>query len=76
MSNKNEYVRTNPLPGQASTHERQKGGGNTVPVGELHGQKKAERIGADRRYVTNGRQAPEHRAADGNDGSNGNAVKE
>jgi hypothetical protein len=39
----------NTYPAQHDTHERQQGG-NTTTVGEVHGQPKARRIPAERRY--------------------------
>jgi len=40
----------NPYPQQRETHKRA-GGGNTTVSGEKHGQRKSERIPAERRFA-------------------------
>jgi hypothetical protein len=61
----NKYLESNPYPEHDETSAREQGDGNTAARGELHGQKKASSIPANRRYAG----AKSLREADGNLGS-------
>lgn len=44
-------LRKNPHPYTSDTTERQRGGNTAPETGEVHGQRKAERITEDRRFA-------------------------